>query len=217
MEQMALKAGVRTEKGSGACRRLRSKGWVPGVLYGRKQDCVSLAVKHEEIDRVLRAGSRMLTLEVGEQSERVLLKEVQYSHLGDEVIHVDFARVALDEQIEVEVPVVLKGTAAGVTEGGTLEQILHEVTVSCLPAQIPEALTVRVSELGIGDVLRLSDIELPEGAKVIGDDEAAVVTVHPPAPEEEEEEAAAEEAEGDEPKVIGRKEEAAEGEEPQKE
>jgi large subunit ribosomal protein L25 len=212
MEQTVLKATPRTDKGTSACSRLRLKGMIPGVLYGKKQESLSLTLKHEDLERALRTGARMLTLEVSGQSERVLLKEVQYNHLGDQVIHVDFARVAMDELLEIEVPLLIKGTAKGTKDGGVLAHLIHEVQVRCLPAHIPDNITVDVTELALDQMIRLGEVKAPEGVKILGNEENVVVAVRPPeivveAP------AAAEAAPGAaEPEVIGRKPEEEEEE-----
>lgn len=212
MEQVELKADVRAERGTAACRRLRRKGLVPGVLYGLHKESINLAIHHEDLERALRSGSRMLTLSLGEGSERVLLKEVQYDAFGDGVIHVDFARVAMHEELEIEVPIVLKGTPRGVeVDHGILEHTLHEVTVRCLPDRIPENIVANVAEMEIGHVLRLGDLEAPDGVKILGDPETTVATVAPPVAEEEVVEAAAE-GEAAEPEVIGREEKESEEE-----
>ncbi|MHC4592923.1 MAG: 50S ribosomal protein L25 [Planctomycetota bacterium] len=138
------------------------------------------------------------------------MRDLQYDPLGDHVIHVDLARISLSETVTVSVPIETHGEAAGVAEGGVLDLQLHELEVECLPTAIPEKLRVEVAELGIGEHLRVGDIQLPEGVTPAADVEAVVVAVTPPVEiEEEEAEELAEEA-ITEPEVIGR--EAAGGE-----
>jgi large subunit ribosomal protein L25 len=139
----------------------------------------------------------------------VLVKEVQYDHLGLELIHVDFARVSLDEKVEVTVPITLKGTPKGEEEGGVLQQMLNELEVECLVTDIPDAITVNVSEMKVDDALHISDLKLPPGVRALQDPEVIVAAVKVI---EEDEAAPTPEAESAEPEVIGRKaEEGAEG------
>jgi len=183
---------------------------VPAVLYGHKEDVVSLALPAVEFEALLRAGARMVDLDLGVGPQKALIKDVQFDALGQDILHVDFVRVALDETVEVTVPIETHGTAAGVKEGGSLDLILHEVTVTCLPQAIPEAIRVRVDDLEIGERLHLREVPLPPGVTAVGDPEATVVTVHPPLVAAEE--VPAEEAASAAPEVIG-KEQPEEGSE----
>jgi len=209
MPEQILHAERRTECGSKSARRLRRAGRLPVVLYGHKEDTVALAVPWAEFEAVLRSGARMVDVDVDGRAEKALVKDVQFDALGDTVLHVDLVRVAMDEAVEVTVPIELHGTAAGVKEGGGLDQLLHEVTVTCLPQDIPETIRVRVDDLDIGQTLHLHDVALPPGVKPVGDPEAPVATVHPPAveveavPVEEEVAPAAPEVIGKEPRAEG--------------
>jgi len=143
----------------------------------------------------------------------VLVKDVQYDHLGLEILHIDFARVSLDERVEVTVPLELKGTPKGEAEGGVLQQIVNELEIECLVTEIPDNVTHSVAEMGIDDVVHIRDLKLPAGAKALQDTELIVAMVKVIA---EEETAPAADAGAAEPEVIGRKPEegeAAEGEE----
>jgi len=203
MEQSNLSASLRSEKGSSACYRLRQKGFIPAVLYGKKLENLNLSVKIDDLNQAIRSGARMLTLDIEGKTERVLLKAAQFDFLGDYIIHVDFARVAMDEMLEIEVPLVIKGTSKGTEDGGTVEQVLHEVQVSCLPDNIPENITVTITELDINDAIRLRDIQVPEGVSVLGEEDSVVVIVHPPVVTEEADEEA--EPQAEEPEVINKK------------
>ena len=95
----------------------------------------------------------------------MLVKEVQYDHLGMEVMHVDFARVSLDEKVEVTVPLELKGTPKGEADGGVLQQIINELEVECLVTEIPDVIRHNVASMGINDVLHIKDLKLPPGVQ----------------------------------------------------
>ena len=145
----------------------------------------------------------MFILDTG-KVEKALIRDLQWDPLGHDILHVDFARVAADERITVDVRLELKGTAPGVTAGGNLDQPLHNLEVECLAIAIPESIRVNVSELQIDSVLKVRDLVLPPGVTTKIDPDTVVVIVHPPIVEEEAAPAAAE-AEQAEPEVIGRK------------
>jgi large subunit ribosomal protein L25 len=200
-------AQPRSELGSRANKRLRDKGFIPGVIYGHKEAVVPVTLPKKEVVGYLDKGAHVFDIALDGKSEKVLVKEVQYDHLGMEVLHVDFARVSLDERVEVTVPLELKGDPKGEAEGGVLQQIVSELEIECLVTDIPDAIRHNVSEMALGDVLHIKDLKLPAGAKALQDEDLIVATVKEIAEEEP-----AEAAEGSaEPEVIGRK--AEEGEE----
>ncbi|MGB7157220.1 MAG: 50S ribosomal protein L25 [Tepidisphaeraceae bacterium] len=200
-------AKPRSELGSRANKRLRDAGFIPGVIYGHKEAVVPVTLPKKEVVGYLDKGAHVFDIALGGKSEKVLVKEVQYDHLGMEVLHVDFARVSLDERVEVTVPLELKGEPKGEADGGVLQQIVAELELECLVTEIPDAIRHNVSEMALGDVLHIKDLKLPPGVKAMQDEDLIVATV-----KEIAEEAPAEVAEGAaEPEVIGRKPE--EGEE----
>lgn len=213
MDIATLHATKRQELGSRASVRLRKAGLVPAVLYGHKRDTVPLSVPFKEIERVVAAGSRMVNLEIGGVQELALLKEVQYDSMGDELLHVDLARVAIDEKVTVRVPVELHGLAKGVASGGTLDHVVKDIEVVCLPHDIPEKIRVEIAGLDIGQMIYVRDIQLPPGVECRLDPGTVVAVVHAPT---EAKEVAPAEAGPAEPEVIGRKA-AEEGEEEEEE
>ena len=209
MENTVIKAQPRTDHGSRACRRLRMKGMVPGVVYGHGEAVDAIAVDARDLLASLRSGARMFDLKLaGHSDEKVLLKAVQYDALGDEVIHVDLVRVSLTEKVEVDVPIVVTGQAVGVTVGrGILDQPLRDLHIECLPTQIPENIKVNIAEMNVGDMILVKQLTLPEGVVTKNSPEQVVVTIHEPLAEEEVAPAVAATAEEvGEPEVIGAKE-----------
>lgn len=207
MQEAMITAVPRSENGTKACRRLRSRGMIPGVVYGHGQEVVKIAMNGHNLLQTLHTGSLVFDLKVeGLPDDKVLVKEVQYDSMGDNVIHVDLQRIALTETVEVTVPIVLTGHAIGSEHHGIVDQPLKELAVSCLPTQIPDEVRVTVTRLDIGDMVTVAELELPEGVRTTNAPEQVVVTVHPPVTEEEVE-AAVEvaEAEAGEPEVIGAK------------
>jgi large subunit ribosomal protein L25 len=201
-------AQPRNQLGSRANKRLRDTGLLPGVIYGHKEAVIPVTLPKKEVVIHLNKGTHLFDLALGDKSEKVLVKEVQYDHLGSEVIHIDFARVSLDEKVEITVPLELKGTPAGEADGGVLQQILSELEIECLVTDIPNVIRANVADMKLNDVLHIKDLQLPAGVKVLQDEDLIVATVKEVAEEETTEAAEGETAE---PEVIGKKKE--EGEE----
>lgn len=202
-----LKVSQRGELGSRANKRLRDKGMVPGVIYGHKEAVVPVTLNKKELVTHLHRGAHVFELGMDGKAETVLVKDVQYDHLGLEVLHVDFARVDLNETVTVTVPLELRGEPKGEAEGGVLTQVISDIEVECLVTDIPDVIRHNVSEMGLDSVLHVKDITFPSGVKPIPDGEQIVATVKEvlePAPAEVAEGAA-------EPEVIGKA--AEEGEE----
>jgi large subunit ribosomal protein L25 len=191
----------RAELGSRANKRLRDSGFVPGVIYGHKEAVVPITLPKKELRGHLDRGAHLFDLALDGKSEKVLIKEVQFDHLGMEVIHVDFARVSLDEKVKVTVPVELKGEPKGEAEGGVLQQIINELEVECLVTDIPDAIRHNVSDMAMNDSIQIKDLKLPPGVRVLQDEDLMVATVR----EIVEQTAAAVEGETAEPELIGRK------------
>jgi large subunit ribosomal protein L25 len=200
-------AQTRSQLGSRANKRLRDTGLLPGVIYGHKEAVIPVSLPRKEVVIHLNRGTHLFDLALEGKSEKVLVKEVQYDHLGSEVIHIDFARVSLDEKVEITVPLELKGTPAGEAEGGVLQQIISELEIECLVTDIPNVIRANVAEMKLNDVLHIKDLQLPAGVKVLQDADLIVATV-----KEVIEEAPAEvvESESAEPEVIGKKKEEVE-------
>src|SRR5271170_4819281 len=156
----------RSELGSRANKRLRDAGFLPGVIYGHKEAVIPVTLPRKEVVNHLRGGAHLFDLHLDGHAQKVLIKEVQYDHLGIEVIHVDFARVSLDEKVKVTVGIELKGTPKGEEEGGVMQQMLVELEVECLVTDIPEIIRHNVAEMALNDVVHVSDLVLPAGVKV---------------------------------------------------
>jgi large subunit ribosomal protein L25 len=211
-QSIQIAAEPRPGLGSRANKRLRDTGKVPGVVYGHKEAVVPVTLPKKELVGHLNKGAHVFDLSLDGKSEKVLVKEVQYDHLGIEVIHVDFARVSLDEKVEVTVPLELKGTPKGEDDGGVLQQIVSELEIECLVTDIPSVIVHNVTEMKLDDVLHIKELKLPPGVKALQDEDLVVAQLK--AIEEEAATPAAAEGAA-EPEVIGRKAEdgeaAAEG------
>lgn len=210
--------------GKNASYRLRQSGRIPAILYGEGRPNVALVLEKKDIIKILKSESGLNTLFkiVLEGAERdVMIKDVQIDPLSDQLIHADLIQIDMNKAVRVEVPIELVGEAVGVkTEGGFIDFMTRELLVECLPAMIPEHLTVDVSELHLHQSVKVADVPLPEGIKLITDPATVVALVQ--VPHEEKVEAAPVVEEGAEaapaapaePEVI--KKERAEKPEPEK-
>ena len=190
-----------------ANRRLRRANKIPAIVYGEGREPTPLVVSGLTLARALKSesfSSQLIELRLGEISQQVVLRDLQRNPATDHVLHLDFLRVSEDTQITVNIPVHLLNTekCEGVRLGGGLiNQSLIEIEVSCLPAQIPEFVEIDVEHMVVGDVVHLSDLQLPEGVVIPAleqgesDYDIPVIAVQIPRGGLEEEEA---EAEGEE-------------------
>lgn len=211
---VSLQAEVRKGTGKGEAKRIRRTGRIPAVVYGDRSAAVTCSVDAKALSTVLHEHGRntLLSLIVGngeEQSEdTAIVKELQHHPVDGHLLHVDFYRISLSQKIVVEVRVESEGIPAGVrTESGILEQLLHQVEVSCLPADIPDRITFDVTDLDIGDSVHVSDLSVLGDVEIVTEGDRSVFVVVPPTisqVEEEEEEALEEEEEMQEPEVIER-------------
>ena len=204
-ESLTLNAQERQGAGTRWARRLRKQGQVPCALYGHKEATLSLTIQRVEVAKAIRQGVRLLDLKHEKGTEKALIREVQWDHLGQDILHVDFARISVDERIEVEVRVEIRGTAPGVLEGGNLITPLHNLTVECLAISIPESIRVNIGDLHLNQSIHVKELKLPEGVRVLNDADAVVVQIIPAKIEAEV--APAEGAVGGEPEVLGKKKE----------
>ncbi|RIK96634.1 MAG: 50S ribosomal protein L25 [Burkholderiales bacterium] len=196
---MKVVANVRKEQGSGASRRLRRAGYVPGIVYGGKDEAVPVSLEHNPLYHALRVEafhSSILDLEIGDERAQVLLRDVQWHPYKPQVMHVDFQRVAADEKITVRVPLhfVNEETSPAVKlSAGIIGRVITEVEVSCLPAALPSFIEVDLSQLEAGKSVHVSDIAFPQGVTPVlpAGENPVVVTVTVPGTAEEEPAAAA--------------------------
>ncbi len=219
MEELILEAAVRQGIGTNKAKGLRNKGFIPAVVYKEGKEAEPIEISSGELIRLLhqhRLENAIINLKIKDdkagKARPCLVKEIQYHPVHGNVIHVDFNEISLTKAIKINVPVSAKGDAAGVKQdGGSLDVILWEIEIECLPANIPEEIPVDITNLKIGDAIHVKDIIVPSGVKILSDPEATVLHVVAPMKEE----VAAEAVEGEEqkePEVIKEKKEvAAEG------
>jgi len=182
-----LIAEFRDDQGKGASRRLRRSGKVPAILYGGHQGARALALDHARLVLMLdneRFYSTILSLKVGDEKQAAVLKDLQRHPYKNQVVHIDFQRVLEDEKIRMRIPLhfLNETTAVGVkTQGGVVSHLRNDLEVSCLPKDLPEYIEVDLQELGLGQIIHLSELKLPEGVELpelIHGHDAPVVSIH---------------------------------------
>jgi large subunit ribosomal protein L25 len=166
-ENYNVKAAGRESRGKNEARRLRKNGSIPAIVYGANKAPVAVAVDPKLIFRILKSDSghnTIFDLELESEKTKAMIVDWQTEPIKGSLLHIDLKRIAMDQKLVVTVPVVLKGEAVGVkTQGGIMEQVLREVEIECLPADIPAHIDVDVSHLEFGQVLRVSDLPHGEG------------------------------------------------------
>ena len=195
-----LNVDIRKEHGTSAARRTRLQNKVPAVVYHSGIEAIPLSVDKTSLNKALRTGQMIFEVNVEDKNQFVLVKEIQYHPVTDEIIHIDFQKVKEDEKISLEVAVRSSGEAQGVKLGGLLVQMLNSVTIKCKPAEIPEFLEIDVTDMEMNTNLFVKDITLPTDVEMLTAEDIAVVSVQEPKEEKEEvvEEAENEEAESEE-------------------
>jgi len=175
-KSLLLKAEIREQTGSGHAAKVRKGGRIPAVVYGHKEEPVAISLDAHNLVEGLHHGHRVMDVQIGKKQQKMIIKALQYDHLGRDIIHVDLMRVDVTETIRVTVPIELKGTAKGTHEGGVVEMHTNRLEIECKVTDIPEAIVVSVKEIGIGDTLHASDVELPSGVKLVSAPSTLLVT-----------------------------------------
>ncbi len=175
---LVLKAEVREHTGRKAVQKLRRQGAIPAVVYGHKEEPVAISLDAHDFVEGLHHGQRLMDVQIGKKKEKIIVKEVQYDHLGKNIIHADLMRVDITQLIRVTVPIEIKGTAAGAHEGGIVEAHVGHLEVECKAADIPEKIVISVKDMHVGDSLHAGAVALPDGVKLITSAEMLLVTCH---------------------------------------
>ncbi|HNO79251.1 MAG TPA: 50S ribosomal protein L25 [Phycisphaerae bacterium] len=203
MEMGTISAEPRTLLGSKHTRRMRKSGKMPAIIYGHGEKPEPITIDAHEAENLLDHHSRVIELQLNGSKSSFLIKSVQYDYLGTNPIHLDLMRVNVNERIQVNVEIELRGTAKGTEEGGVVSQILNAVEVECILTNIPESIRASIAHLDINDDLLVKDLELPEGVTAVTDGEEQVAVCRVPTVVEETEEGEEGEAQAM-PEVIGR-------------
>jgi large subunit ribosomal protein L25 len=206
MNEFELIAEARTDVGKGASRRLRRDGKLPGIVYGTSKEASMISLQHNAVMHNLEHEafySHILTLKIGNETESVVLKDLQRHPYKRSVLHIDLLRVDANETLTMRIPLhyINEDKCSGVKEGGVISHLMTDIDIVCLPKDLPEYIEVDMLEVNLNDTLHLSDLKLPEGVEIHsllhgGDAAQPVASVHTPkvTASDEAEDAAAEEA-----------------------
>ncbi len=222
MKQMQMEAQIRQGLKKGNVGRARVNGIIPAVMYGRGEANVNLELVDKKNVMAMQSQgifNTLIKLTINGDStheETVMVKEIQRHPVTEKILHVDFVKISMDRQLETKIPVILVGNSPGVKEGGILEQVHRDLHIKCLPALLPENITLDISSLKIGDAITVAQLPLQEGIQVLVDAHEPIVHIVAPKAEEVKTDAAATTAapaagaapaaEAKQPEVIGEKE-----------
>lgn len=195
MDAVPLSAETRSVLGRNQMKKVRAKGRIPGVLYGRGSEPAVIDISEKDFEHLVHhsvSENVLVDLNVGGNtpgSHLALIQEVEHHPLSGKVLHVDFHKVSADEKVTVVVPIETIGESVGVkTSGGTLEHVLFRTKVRALPKDLPAVISVDVTAFEAGHILHLGEIPLPEGVEVLGDGAIPVITITAPRVKEDSEE-----------------------------
>ena len=172
--------------GKKATKDLRKAGKVPSILYFKGEAPLSLSIEKKVLYKAMRSDQRIYEMEINNESQYVMIKEIQYHPVTDEVIHVDFMRVLRSEKMTISVPIILVGKSVGVTEGGILSQSLNQIEISCFPTNVPDQVEVNIEHLEINSSISVADVSIDdEDVEILTSEEISVASVNAPKEEEE--------------------------------
>jgi len=164
--------------GSRPAKRERDGGRLPAVIYGHKEPPVHISLDLKTVTDLLHHRAHVFEVKIDSKTEPCLIKDIQWNHLGSQIVHIDLARVDLTERVTVEVELAFIGEPVGLKESGTfLQRPMDQLEIECLASQIPEQIKVDISNLGVGDSLTIVDLNLPEGFVTKEDSETIIASV----------------------------------------
>ncbi len=179
-----LKAVVRETKGRHAAKRLRNQNLLPAVIYREGKPGTNLTLEEKDWVKVLASGQRVVTLKLEGGDRQALIKDVQYDHLGNSTLHVDFNELKEGQKVRLAVGVALKGVPKGASKGGLLNHEMHTLHIECLPNQIPDKITIDVESMELDAMIHVRDVKMPEGVHALDDGALVICAVHEPRHEE---------------------------------
>lgn len=180
---MKIKVKDREKIGSNKVKKIRREGWVPGIIYGRGEESIPIKTEVKELQKLIKnlhSEATLITIDHEGEELQALLREVVRDPLTENLLHADFQHIHEDEEVTVHVMVELTGESEGVKEGGILDFVHRQLTVRCLPEDMPEKFVVDISELEIGNSIHIKDLELPEGVQLEEDPQDTIVNVLSP-------------------------------------
>lgn len=213
MKEITLNARARDKSGKGVARKLRAAGKIPAVVYGKDEKSVSLEMEYDNFHLAMKeaAGEKLLinlNIDGADSDKKAIIKEIQRDPVDGQLLHIDFLHISMTEKIKVTVPIVLEGIAEGVKNfGGVVSSAIRSIEVSCLPKDIPDKITLDITDLKIHDSIHVKDIQV-ENVEIMENEERTIVSIIPPTVVKEEVP-----AEGEEGEIVEGEAVAVEGEE----
>ena len=219
MKEVTLKVHARTDTGKGVARKLRASGKLPAVIYGHSEEPLPIELEQHNISATMRQaeGEKLLinlNVDGKDSGRKALIKDIQRDPVSGKILHIDFQHISMDEKIKIEVPLKIEGVADGVkNQGGIMSWNIRKVMVQCLPADIPDKITLDVTEMKIHDSIHVKELAVGN-FEILDDPEETIVSIIPPTIIKETAAAEGEEGvEGEEaPEAAPEQEEAAEPE-----
>ena len=176
----------RESVGKKSAKVIRKSGKIPSVLYYKGEQTISISIDKQVLYQAIKSDQRIYEMDIKNESQYVMIKEIQYHPVTDEMIHVDFMRVRRSEKMTISVPITLIGKPVGVTEGGILSQAMNQIEISCYPTNVPEHIEVDVDHLEINSSVSVADVSVDdEDIDILSAPNLNVASVIPPAAEEE--------------------------------
>ena len=180
-ENLKLSASARDCRGKNAMRKMRQRGLIPGVVYGREMESIPIYVAASDMAPVLRRPdyeTELIDMSVdNKESMDVLVKEAQFDHIGERLLHIDFFRIVRGTKLVVDVSIVSVGTAQGVKMGGMLQHNMRIAKIRCLPRHLIHQIEVDVSGLAIGDSIHVRDLSVPDTIEILEEEHRTVLTI----------------------------------------
>lgn len=205
MAEINLNAKERIISKKSANKRSRKEGRIPGIFYYKNQEPIPIEISEAALKPIVfTSETNIISLQIENHNDQAcILKNIQFDPVTDRIIHVDLQGISRTEKIEIEVPVTITGNAAGIKQGGILQQSLHRITIKCLPSDIPQHLEIDVTNINLGEAIHVSDIHYPN-MDIVNSKDAVVVSVVTPRAEKEAVPAVEGAEEAAEPEVIAK-------------
>ena len=167
-------------------KNIRNQDEIPGIYYSHdSKESIPFSVNKKVMSEAFKADVQVYQISVGSKNRDVIIKSVQYHPITEEMLHIDLYGVKMDQEVTVKVPLEITGQAIGLTSGGVLNQVLTEIELSCLPGNIPQNISIDITDLDMGDAIRLGQIPDIEGVTLVGDEDNLVISIIQPAKEVE--------------------------------
>ena len=180
-ENLKLSASSRDCRGKGSARKMRRKGVIPGVVYGSKMEPIPVSIAASDLAPILQLGdyeTELIDLNIDDGKPiDVLVKEAQFDHIGERLLHIDFFRILRGTKLTVDVPIVIVGIATGVKMGGMLQHNMRAVKIRCLPKDLIHEIEVDVSGLEVGDSVHIRNLAVPDTIEILEEQQRTVVTI----------------------------------------